>query len=314
MFTTANSIDILSTWRKFTDTAVIKIPKAIYYMDGDQRRPVTHIGEFFKTGDPVKIELGYNRKLATRFEGYIARSPKPSIPYELECEDEMWQLKRKEATVHIEDATVRQILEEAAPGYEIDCPDEFFGDFSMAETTPVKIFDELRKRAGLYTFFRGKRLVCGLPHSDPKLPETVANMLFGKNVISSTLQYRQRDDVKVKIYANSIQTNGTVIRVEVGEDGGDIERWNMPPNLTKDQIEKQAKLRLQNYKNAGGYTGDVKTFGWPNVQHGQKMRIVDRGVYEERDSTHFIDEVKITVTPDGGYKQVIKVGRNAGTD
>lgn len=313
VFTAAAEIEIVSTWKKFTDTATIKLPKAMYYRDGDQVKPVTNIKDFVKTGDKVKIELGYNRQLTTQFEGYVARSPRPTIPYEIECEDEMFVLKRKEVSVSIEDATVKQIIQAAAPGYEIDCADEIYGDFSQVETTPVKIFDELRKKAGLYTFFRGKRLVCGLIHSDTKITEVIPNLVFGRNIISSTLQYRTEDDVRIKIYGNSIQPDGTVIRLSVGEDGGDIERWNWP-GLTKEGLEKLLKKRLEKYKLEGGYSGDVKTFGWPDVVHGQKIRIVDRGIYEQRDSKNYIDEVRINVSPSEGYKQTIIVGKHAGVN
>lgn len=311
VFGAASEIEIFSTWRRFTDTAKIKLPKALYYYEGDKLKPVQSIKDFVKTGDPVKIELGYNNQLFTRFEGYVARSPRPTIPYEIECEDEMWQMKRKEVSVSIEDATVRQILEAAAPGYEIDCPDEFFGDFSQVRTTPALIFDELRQRGGLYTFFRGKRLVCGLQYVDQKLPDVVPNLVFGRNVVDSTLKYRTAEDCKVKIYGTSRQKNGTVIRASVGVDGGDIVRRPDRPYRTKKQLEEELNRILSSYKTAGGYSGDIKTFGWPNVVHGQRIRIVDPGIYEKRDSVNFIDSVRITVSVRGGYKQIIEAGKNA---
>ncbi|RWX03360.1 hypothetical protein [Flavobacterium cerinum] len=311
VFTSAAEIEIISTWKKFTDTATIKIPKALYFNDGGVIKPVSNIKDLIKTGDKVKIELGYNTILDTRFEGYVARSPRPTIPYEIECEDEMWLLKKKEVSVSIEDATVKQILEKAAPGYEVECADEYYGDFSMVSTTPLKVFDKLRQKAGLHTFFRGKRLVCGLMHSDSKLPETTPNFLFGHNIVDSSLQYRDQEDCKVKIYGSSVQDDGSVIRVDAGEDGGDIERINYAPRLTKKELEKIVKRRLENYKTRGGYSGDLTTFGWPIVQHGQKMRIVDRGIYEKRDSSNYIDEIRINVTPSGGFKQTLVAGKNA---
>src|SRR5690606_1827225 len=108
VFHAAHSVEIKSTWRKYTQTATIKIPKAIYYRKGDKLQKVVSIRDTFKTGMPVKIELGYNTKLSTRFTGYISKSPSPTIPYEIYCEDEMWQLKKKEVSVSLKNATVRQ--------------------------------------------------------------------------------------------------------------------------------------------------------------------------------------------------------------
>jgi hypothetical protein len=93
---TAATETTIKAGRTFTDTATIKLPKAIYYYDGNGiLKPVEHLGNFIKVGDKVEIRLGYNRQLFTEFTGYVARSPRINIPYELICEDEMWQLKEK---------------------------------------------------------------------------------------------------------------------------------------------------------------------------------------------------------------------------
>ncbi|WP_141656260.1 hypothetical protein [Apibacter mensalis] len=223
----------------------------------------------------------------------------------------MWILKQKEVSVNRMSATVKQILQEAAPSYEIICPDEIYGDFSLLQTTPVKIFDELRKKAGLYTFFRGNRLVCGLPYADPNMTETIPNLVFGNNIIESTLQYRDMEDCRVKIYGSSVQNNGTVIRVEAGENGGDIVRENYGTQLTKEELEIKVKRILETYKTRGGYSGDIRTFGWPVVQHGQKVHILDTGIYEKRDSINYVEEVVIRVSASEGFKQTLVIGKSA---
>lgn len=311
VFHGVHSLEIKSTWKMFTQTAKILLPKKMYYEKDNQYFPVTQIKEIFKRGDRVRIELGYNNSLDTRFEGYLSRSPRPTIPYELECEDEMWILKQKEVSVNRMSATVKQILQEAAPSYEIICPDEIYGDFSLLQTTPVKIFDELRKKAGLYTFFRGNRLVCGLPYADPNMTETIPTLVFGNNIIESTLQYREPEDCRVKIYGSSVQNNGTVIRVEAGEPGGDIIRKNYDFQLTKEELEIKVKRILETYKTRGGYSGDIRTFGWPVVQHGQKVHILDTGIYEKRDSINYVEEVVIRVSASEGFKQTLVIGKSA---
>jgi ketopantoate reductase len=39
----------------------------------------------------------------------------------------------------------------------------------MKQTTAVKVFNELQEKAGIYTFFRDGRLVCGKIYSDEKV-------------------------------------------------------------------------------------------------------------------------------------------------
>ncbi len=306
-FEAASSINIEKSWRRYTDKAIVELPKGVYFQIGRMMYPMESIKDLFKTGDKIKIENGYNRQYNTDFEGYIERI-QPTIPVAFHCEDEMYHLKRNNIEIHIEDATVRQILEAAAPGYEIDCADEMYGDFSMADTTSAKVFDELKKKAGLYTFFRGKRLVCGLPYSDDKLSTAIPQFEFGRNIIDNSLQYIAPEDCKLKIYGRSFQTNGTYIAYDRGDEGGDIERYNQD-FLTSKELKQIVDHRYDNAKTKGGYTGDIKSFGFPVVEHGQTIRVYDPGIYEKRDSEHYVDEVKIEVSVSGGYRRTCKVGK-----
>ena len=223
--------------------------------------------------------------------------------------------QKKQVSVSIEDATVRQIVEAAAPGYEIDCIDEFYGDFSMFDTTPVLIFNEMKQKAGIYTFFRydketGKsRLVCGKIYTDEQMPKKQPKYAYGHNIIDATLQYVSKEDAKVKIYGSSVQANGSVIHAEVGEDGGDIVRANYRnQHYNKKQLEEQLKIKLKSYNREGGYNGEITTFGFPLVEHGQVVHIEDM-IYEKRDSKHFVDEVEILVSANDGYRKYITVGQ-----
>lgn len=309
-FTAATEINIKKSWKNFTDTATIKLPKAMYYYDeSGNLKPVEHIGNFIKVGDKVEIKLGYNRQLFTEFIGYVARSPRITIPYEIICEDEMWQLKRKEVSVSIENATVRQIIEAVAPGYELDCIDEIYGDFSMKQTTAVKAFNELQEKAGIYTFFRDGRLVCGKIYSDEKVSKKQPVFEYCENIIDHNLQYIFPDEAKVKLYAKSKNKNGSYTQVEVGEDGGDIEHWEVPAmDMDEKSLKKMAENRLKNLKRFGGYKGTITSFGWSRVEHGQIVQLLDRK-YDERNTKNFVDEVEINVSGNGGYRRTIDIGR-----
>lgn len=310
IFESISEVDGEKTWRKYTGTANIKFPKAVEYRVGNMTFPIDSLKELIKTGDSVKIELGYNRVLVTEFEGYVSQI-QPTIPIEINCEDEMFKMKRNNVSINIEDATVRQILEAAAPGYEIDCVDELYGDFSYVNTTSAKVFEELRKKAGLYTFFRGKRLVCGLQYSDTKVSEVIPNFVFGKNVIDNSLVYKSPEDCNVKIYGRSIQRDGSVITYDIGNEGGDIVRMNYETEISKKELEQIVKRRYDNAKTQGGYAGDITSYGFPFVEHGQRVRIYDPGIYEKRDTTNFVDEVKFSASLSSGYRRTCVIGKYA---
>lgn len=310
VFNSASEIEGEKTWRKYTGTATIKFPKAVEYRVGNLLFPIETLKTLIKTGDKVKIELGYNRVMVTEFEGYVSQI-QPTIPIEINCEDEMYKMKRNNVSINIEDATVRQILEAAAPGYEIACADEKYGDFSYVNTTSAKVFEELKKKAGLYTFFRGKRLVCGLPYSDVKVSEAIPNYVFGENVIDNSLVYKSPEDCNVKIYGKSIQNDGSVITYDVGNEGGDIIRKNIDYQITKEQLKAIVDNTYSNAKTKGGYAGDIVSFGFPFIEHGQRVRIYDPGIYEKRDTTNFVDEVKFSVSVSGGYRRTCVIGKFA---
>lgn len=310
IFESISEVDGEKTWRKYTGTANIKFPKAVEYRFGNMVFPIDSLKDLIKTGDAVKIELGYNKVLVTEFEGYVSQI-QPTIPIEINCEDEMFKMKRNNVSINIEDATVRQILEAAAPGYEIACADEKYGDFSYVNTTSAKVFEELKKKAGLYTFFRGKRLVCGLPYSDVKVSEVIPNFVFGKNIIDNSLIYKSPEDCNLKIYGKSIQNDGTIVTFDKGNEGGDIQRINYDYQITKKELEEIVNKRYDNAKTKGGYAGSITSYGFPIVEHGQRVRIYDPGIYEKRDTTNFVDTVKFSASMSSGYRRECEIGKFA---
>jgi len=306
VFTAVNHVEINSSWKKFTDTAIIKIPRDIYYyQQGVLKKVSKPLQDLVKPNDYVKIELGHNTDLYTEFEGYVAMSPKATIPYEIVCEDEMFVLKQKQVNISIENATIRQILEQAAEGYSIECADENYGDFSMQNVTPLQVFEELKKRANLYTFFRGKTLVCGLIYSDQGISQNEANYKIGENVINNDLRFQKPEDVRLLITATSKQENGSVITESIGEAGGNIKKKTYNVSLSRDDLKKILNREYASHKSTGGYDGEIKSFGYPIVHHGQITRIVDE-IYEQRDSKHYVDEVKVEFGSRIGYRRTIK--------
>lgn len=306
-FTALSSIEIKSSWRNFTDTARISIPKAIYGKYESVYKLLS-IRDLIKTGDKIVIKLGYNTQLITEFEGYVAYSPYGTIPYVIECEDEMWQLKRKKVSVSLENATVKQIIQAVAPEYDLDCVDELYGDFSMKETTPVKVFRELQEKAGLYTFFRGGKLVCGKIYLNENLPKTHPLFKVGYNVIDNDIQFVNPEDVRFKAIGLSKQRNGSVLREEIGEDGGNIERWSLADNVSQKELKELLKKRYDRNRKHFGLSGTITSFGFPIVKHGQVVHFIDN-IREKRDSKHFVDSVEISVSPNGGYRRTIEISR-----
>lgn len=308
-FDAVAEVEIKKTWKTFTDTAIVKIPSALHYRNNNgEITRLENPNKYIKVGDKVVIKIGYNRKYITEFTGYVSIDVKPNIPLVVECECEMWQLKRKRVSISMPNATVRQILNKVAPEYQIDCINELYGRISMKDVSPLQVFNELKKRHHLYTFFRNDRLVCGKVYSDSKVSEITPNFAFGKNIIESDLNSHVSGKPKVLVKATSTQSNGVVFRVTVGELSGNVIEFNAAGNISKEMLTQIANRIFSEHKNISDNNGFIKSFGFPFVEHGQTIRVYD-DMYYKRGAKYFVDEVLIQLSPDIGYKRTIELGK-----
>lgn len=98
-------INIQSSYKNFTDTATITIPKAIVSsalnnslgIEIARRIPVDFeqrsINEFFKIDSYIEVFLGYDGNYKPAFRGYI-REVKGDAPVQIVCDDMMYYLKK----------------------------------------------------------------------------------------------------------------------------------------------------------------------------------------------------------------------------
>lgn len=295
--------------KKYTETAVIELPKKLRFRSNGRPdsmfEPFKTANDYIKVGMPVAIYLGYDNVLLKRFEGYVSEGVQPSIPLVVKCEDEMWKLKRKAVSVSLENTSIAKIISTIAGEYDSDVLDADIGDFSMKNTTAVKVLQELKKRFGVYSHFIGKTLIVGKPFTNKEVNDLpVKTFQFAHNIIDSNLQFRSAEDVKLKVKAISIAPDNTRTEVVVGDLDGD-ERTLHYFDLSKDETKKSAERDLEKLK-VDGYEGSITSFGFPIVEVGQKVAIIDN-TYDKRNSTHYAEEIEETVKT--GYRLETTVAR-----
>lgn len=310
VFNSVESVERRKSIHNFTETATIKLPYKVRFMSNgtptSMYEPTKTVKDYIKVGDKVTIWMGYDQHLLKRFEGYVARGVEPSIPVVIECEDEMFQLKRKEVSVSLENASIKKIIEAIAPGYEIDVLDAEIGAFSEKNTTAVKVLQILKKRFGLNSFFIGKKLIVGKPYTNTEVIDLpIKTFDFAKNIIKSDLKFKSAADVRLKVKAISINPDNSKMEVEVGDADGDVRTLHYFDIPNKVELKKLATIDLEKFK-VDAYEGTITGFGFPTVEPGQRIRIVDTG-YDKRDSQHYTEE--ITESIDKGYRLNQKVGR-----
>lgn len=310
VFKAVASVTRKKSIKNFTETATIEFPNKIRFVSNGKAdsmyQPFKTANDYIKVGMPVTIFMGYDNVLLKRFSGYVSEGVEPSLPLVVKCEDEMWQLKRKKVSVSLEDTSIQNIIDTVAGEYANDVLDAMVGDFSMKNTTAVKVLQELKKRFGVYSYFIGDTLIVGKPYTNKKVIDAPTKTFqFGKNIIESNLKYRSKADVQLRVKGVSIQPDNSKIEVTEGDDGGD-ERTLHYFDLSKSELQMAVKRDLDRFR-VDGYEGSITSFGFPVVEIGQKVAIIDT-TYDKRNSTHYADEIEETVKT--GYRLKTTVARN----
>jgi hypothetical protein len=288
-----SEVKIESSWKSLTDTAEIVLPRNVRDFDRDG------ISEVFKEGDPVRILLGYNGSLTEEFSGYISGVP-AGIPLVISCEDEMYQLKRKSASVSIKDCTLKTLLQTIAPGYAIQCDEIRLGTIRYDKRAVSSILDDLRKQ-GVNTWFEGKTLHAFSVSKSDISPVTVVL----EQTAGESLKQKAVEDVLVVI--KLIRKIGKKLKQEYGDKdaGKRIVRELSGITMSEAEMLSEAK-RIYAQSKRPGLDGDVTLFGVPRIRHGYRINF-DSVYYPEKKGKYYVDAVTKSFGKEG-YRQVCKLG------
>lgn len=315
-----NEVEVRSSWKDMTGNATIKIPKNVKVKGADLS--VKPIKDVIKVGQPVVIQLGYNKRLKTYFKGYV-KHVKPGIPIEIECEDDMWVMKRRPVTRKIYNGSLKQMLGELLPNVECDVFDtklqKGYACINDAQGTVADVLQKVKQTFGLTPFFRlvpdstaadGAKVVLnvGKPYSGSDvLKEKPVVYRLHENTKGDSLKYVYAED-------NPIQIKG-IVTVADGKDL--VEEY--PKNLFEASVKTRHFFNIDRETlktlvkaewaraNIDRYDGSIQAFGEPFIRHGVVCRIVD-DVYEKRDAMYFVDAVNTKVTLSGGFENDVVMG------
>ena len=244
------------------------------------------------------ISAGYNGEEVEEFSGYILQVS-TGFPVVINCEDEMYKLKRETVNVSKRNCSLKELLSEIAKGYTVICDDAQLGSVRYSNMLVSEVLDELKQKMGFYSYFRGKTLVCGRTSIDG-----------GKHVRVSlekqaSESLKEKSIEKIYVRVESLQRDGKILKVDKGEknSNGIIIKQ---PNLTLVEIRRIVE---ETYANAmkPGLDGDLTLWGIPRLEHGMIADLTSN-LYPEKNGSYYIDSVKKTASPESGYRQVAKLG------
>lgn len=293
-----NSVKIESSWKMLTDKATIILPRKVKYFDK------YNVKQVFKKGDTVKIEIGYNGNLVKEFEGYITRVS-ADIPIKIECEDEMYQLKKLPVNISLKNTSLQNLMSKILPGYSVDTLEVNIGSQRHVKSTVAKVLKYLQEEFSLYSYIKGKQLVVGKVYADDSNIKPI-RLHLEKNVVNNELNYKNKEDVIIKIKAISTLKNGNKIEVEVGDKDGEERQLTYYNIEIKAELEKLAKEDLKKYK-VDGFDGSIKLFGVPIIRHGYKVELKS-DLYPDRNGTYYVERTIINFDDTPQFRRTIQLG------
>lgn len=294
-----SSVIINRTFKQSTQYAEIVLPRNVKFFDKHQVRDI------FRIGDEVIIELGYDGNLKEEFRGYVTKIT-ADIPVTIRVDDEMWKIKRIPVNYVGKNVMLQDFLQTVLKDtdYKIDALEVKLGDIRFAKTNMLEVLDKLESDFNIYTYYQNGVIYSGKYYVNEN-SSNISYFNLERNVASNALNYRNKEDIILKIDAESITADGKKVTFSIGDEGGDSMRLKYFNITANAELEKKVK---QDYENAkrGGFDGDFTAFGNPSVDFGEKA-LIESIVYPDRDGEYFIEGVEKSFDS-SGYRQKIKLG------
>lgn len=260
-------------------------------------------------GDRVSIRLGYEGYgIREEFTGYVV-DVSQRRPVVIECEDEMYQLKRQHPKAKSwRKVKLAEVLRYLVPEAQLDeVPDVTLSPFAVKGGGSVfDAIEELCSKYGLEAFYQGGKLHVMVPYTDMKAG--TARYDLEQNVIRPDLTFRREGDVRIKINAVSILPSNKKLRIDVGDsDAASVTTLHFYNVTTEAELRRLAQDKLKTMK-YDGFSGSITTFGIPYAEPGMTAEIRDRRFSGNRYGRYMIDAVTTTAGR-GGFRREVKIGR-----
>lgn len=329
-FSRCTSIQIEKNVQNLTSTAKVELPRefrnALDESDKQQNKAVNierrSILDFIQKGDKIRIEFGYDGEYNTEFEGYITKIG-ADIPLVIECEDEMYQLKKaKRYSGYFKSGNLKEILEAVLPEnfqerYDLEYDVNYnIGKWKIEDATPYEILQQLKEKIFLRLWFSTDKknkermiLNVGMTADFFERELETHELNFSQNIRrGSDIKFvNDKNDTKLFLTVKSKQNNGKTLEKSAGEKGEIEEVVEMPPGIDGATLQDMAK-KLHKGRVTNRLEGSINTWCYPIVQPGDAVDIV-RPFYPDKhqDGRYFVEGVTINVNASDGIKRNVKI-------
>lgn len=314
IFPFCHSFEIKSSRNTYSDTATIVLPQKM-------SNKTQKISDLINVGDRITVEAGY-KNMTTIFDGYV-KSIDPNSPMKLECEDEAFIYKiqslPENTNKQYKNITFNGLLSEIYKG-QYKSTDDLIGTITIDNNAGLlDVLDYLKNTFYVDVYWQKNTLYVGYElFKEPEktiildiqgnVPIGTDNVIKLKQNDLLTVAYGlspQKDGSKIELYAyyKDVQNNEIVYTTK--KPIGNINKLEVPEQSEAD-LKKLLKRWLPKLYYSG-LSGDITTFGAPDVNHGDEAKIIDRRI-PDRNGIYEIIEVVKTFSVTDGYKQKITLG------
>lgn len=301
-FPNITQVDIVKDIDQLSDTASIQMPSQFKLLKGGQ---YVRAEQAIQVGDKVEIILGYEGKYeGVEFSGYVT-SVGSKIPLEIKCENATWLLRRKNINKAFGKTTLKDILNEVVAGTEVslahNIPNMTVDKWIIKNANGAQVLQKLKETFSLSIYINDQgKLFAGLQQQN-NIGEMVVYDI-NRNIVENNLEYRDASQKRVRVRVESTDKSGKVVRIELGDEDGELRQLKMHDVIKKEQMEKIAKETLMQMK-YDGFEGTVKTFLIPWANRGMSAQIIDNE-HPNRNGKYFIKKVEISFGNDGARRAV----------
>jgi hypothetical protein len=307
-FDYVHNVKVDSHTQRLTDTAIVQLPRKLSWRD-------EQLYGLVKRGDQIVIKLGYDGRLNSVFTGYINRV-QMGTPIIIECEDEMWPLKRNKLTAKTwTSVKLSELLAYVLPsGTKTIVADLNLGEVKIEnQPTAAQVLEFLRSTYNLSVFFREGTLFAVLPSYFTANEAGFKPVIFNKhyNVVygSDQLRFTREDELRIAIVAKAITRANLVLETRIPEipvEGEQIRTFYAPHAQSLNELKQFAQNQFD-FFNVDRMDGKFTAFGEPFVRKGEVIKYIDPEWPDRSGMSFSIDGVTYEFGL-SGYRQHIELG------
>ena len=289
-------VKIRKSVERLCDVATIVLP-------GRYAGAVLDVENSLKAGDKVMVKLGYGQRLKEEFAGYVKAIRSDDGTCTIECEDELWKMRKDVPDKVYKNIDCEKLLKEVC-GCEVNCDYSFkYDTFTVKSATAYDVLKKVQDETKANIYFKGDTL-----HIHPQYKEVGDRVVydFGVNVEGSNLKWRSVDERSFLIEVEGIGKDGKRIIVTEGRTGGDKRSVKVYGVTDKESLKACAKEELTRMVYTG-YEGSIDGWLTPYCEPTYKVRLKDEE-HPDRDGDYYCVSTEVEFSESGG-KRKITIGK-----